>query len=221
MSILRVFRTLILVINGALTVLGLYGFIWRPLFRAGQRSSPYWLVRLYSYITPLGAAVVLALLIVFWFLGLLSRSFAKDGGKAMNDIFGLLKVGLLVAVIAMLPSWFVSHSHIESETYNSGNFNLLREESMGKTSLMLVECTDPGQLSCKTVARQDMFLPEIATPMPTVVVTVEGLEVILKPNYVPTATPAVRFGIEASTDVLGVRIGNDWTIVATPDPEAE
>ena len=39
---------------------------------------------------------------------------------------------------------------------------------------------------------------------------------ILSPNYIPTATPPVEFGIEAASGDLAVRVGQNWNIVATP-----
>ena len=200
-----------------MVILGGFGWIWRPFFRIGESSSPYWLVRLYSYITPISTAVVLVLLVIFWFFGFIGRNFSKSGGKGMIEMTGLLRIGLIIAVIAVIPSFMVSHTHIESEVYNSGNYNLLREVSFGQTSLMLVECSDPGQMSCRTISRQNMAVPLPATEMPTRVVEIEGIEVILKPNYIPTSTPAVEFGVEASSGQLGVRVGNDWVIVATPE----
>ncbi len=221
MSILRIVRSIVLFLNGAALILGVYGWGWRPFFRIGERSSPYWLVRLYSYITPLGAGIVLILLILVLLLGYIGKVVSNDGGKGMFDIAGLLRIGLVIAVIAMIPAFLVTHTHLESEDFNTGNYNLLREESFGQTSLMLVECTDPGQMSCKTVARQDMPLPMPPTPMPTRVVEIEGREVILVPNYVETPVPLVELGIEASTGQLGIRIGDQWQILATPEATPE
>lgn len=221
MSILRVLRSIILFVNGAALILGVYGWAWRPFFRIGERSSPYWLVRLYSFITPLTAGVVLILLILFWLFGYIGRVVANDGGKGMFDIAGLLRIGLVIAVIAMIPSFMVTHTHLESEDFNTGNFNLLREESFGQTTLMLIECTDPGQMSCKTVARQDMPLPMPPTIMPTEVVEIDGYEVILVPDYVETPVPPVELGIEASTGQLGIRLGDQWQIWATPESTPE
>ncbi|MFT5193619.1 MAG: hypothetical protein ACI9EW_001063 [Cellvibrionaceae bacterium] len=216
MSILRFFKTVAVIFNFVLGALGIFGYIWRPIFRAGTTAAPYWLVRLYSWLSPRGTAIMLALWVLFLLLSLIGRLTTKDGGKSFNPLVSTLRIGLIIAVIAAIPSFLVKHSHISSETYNSGNYNLLRETSFGKTSLMLVECTDPGQFSCRPIERANIAIPLPPTPMPTRVVVIEGVEVILAPNYIPTATPPVEFGIKADSGDLGIRVGTQWKILATP-----
>lgn len=216
MSILRVFTTLAIILNFLLGGLGLFGYIWRPLFRAGTTSAPYWLVRLYSWFTPRGTAIILGLWILFWLFSLIGR-LTKDGGKSFSPLLSILRVGLVIAVIAAIPSFLVRHTHLSAENYNSGNYNLLKETSFGQTSLLLVHCTDPGQLSCRPIERANIALPPEPTPVPTRIVEVQGVEIILVPNYIPTATPPVAFGIEADSGDLGVRVGNQWKILATPE----
>lgn len=216
MSILRVFTTLTIIFNFLLGGLGLFGYIWRPIFRTGETAAPYWLVRLYSWLSPRGTAIILALWILFWIFALIGRFVSNDGGKGFSPLLGALRIGLIIAVISAIPAFLVKHTHISAENYNSGNYNLLREKSFGQTTLLLVHCTDQGQLSCKSLSRTNMPLPLPPTPMPTQVVEVDGVEVILVPNYIPTATPPVEFGIEASTGDLAVRVGNNWNTLATP-----
>lgn len=217
MSILRVFTTLTIILNFVLGGLGLFGYIWRPIFRAGTTAAPYWLVRLYSWLTPRGTAVILGLWAVFWLFSFIGRFVSKDGGKSFTPLLGVLRIGLVIAVLASIPSFLVSHTHISAEDYNSGNYNLLKETSFGQTSLLLVHCTDPGQLSCRPIERANISLPADPTPIPTQMVEVQGVEIILVPNYIPTPMPPVAFGIEADTGDLGVRVGNQWKILATPD----
>lgn len=220
MSIVRFFRILTIVANFVLGALGLFGYFWRPVFRDGSRFAPYWLVRLYTWLPPRATAVFLGLFALFFALSFLGRFTMKDGGKGFDPLLSVLRVGLVVAVIAAIPSFLVRHTHISSKDYNSNHYNLMRESSFGNTSLLLVYCADPGQLSCRPVSRLDNYpLPDAPPPMPTRVVVVEGKEVILKPNYIPTPTPSVEFGIEASSGDLAVRIGQNWNLVATPDPD--
>ncbi|MEM8857900.1 MAG: hypothetical protein AAGD96_06245 [Chloroflexota bacterium] len=202
--------------NSVLAVLGLYGYIWRPFFRTGSGTNPYWLVRVYSWFTPLGTATVLGLLIVFWVISQIAGFVSKDAGAGFGGLVGNLRIGLFIAVLAMIPSWLVKHEHISAEAYNSGVYNLMRETSFGETSLLLVQCTDPGQFSCKPIERTNIYLPPEPTPLPTVVKTIEDIEVVLEPNYILTPTPPVEFGIEASSGDLAVRVGNQWRILATP-----
>jgi hypothetical protein len=222
MSILRFFTILTVVSNFILGALGLFGYIWRPAFRAGTSSAPYFLVRLYSWLTPRVIAVMLGLWLLFWMLAFVTSFASKGGEKLFNSLLSALRIGLVIAVISGIPSLLVKHSHIDAQAYNSGNYNFLRENSFGKTSLLLVYCTDPGQLSCRTIERADIPLPLESPPMPTRVVEVQGVEVILAPNYIPTATPPVEFGIEAASGDLAVRVGQTWNILATPEipPEA-
>ena len=219
MSILRIFTTLTIIFNFVIGALGLFGYIWRPIFREGARSAPYWLVRLYTWLPPRGTAVLLGLFVLFFMLSFLGRFTMKDGGQSFNPLLSVLRLGLIIAVISSIPSFLVKHTHISSEDYNTSNYNLMRESSFGNTSLLLVHCSDPGQLSCKPISRLDNFpLPFDPPPMPTRTVIVEGQEVILKPNYIPTPTPVVEFGIEAASGDLAVRIGQNWNLVATPEP---
>ena len=218
MSILRVFTTLTIIFNFVLGALGLFGYIWRPIFREGARSAPYWLVRLYTWLPPRGTAVLLGLFVLFFMLSILGRFTMKDSGQSFNPLLSVLRIGLIIAVISAIPSFLIKHTHISSEDYNSGNYNLMRESSFGSTSLLLVHCSDPGQLSCRPISRLDNYpIPDPPQPMPTRVVVVEGVEVILEPNYIPTPTPPVAFGIEAASGDLAVRVGQNWNLVATPE----
>ena len=218
MSILRVFTIFTVFLNFLLGVLGLFGYIWRPIFRNGSTAAPYWLVRLYTWLPPRGTAILLGLFILFFMLSFLGRFTMKDSGAGFNPLLSALRFGLIIAVISTIPSFLVKHTHISSENYNSGNYNLMRESSFGSTNLLLVHCSDPGQLSCRPISRLDNYpLPDAPTPMPTRVVVVEGIEVILQPNYIPTPIPPVEFGIEAASGDLAVRIGQNWNLVATPE----
>ncbi|MFK7804803.1 MAG: hypothetical protein AB8G95_24435 [Anaerolineae bacterium] len=232
MSILRVFTTLTIVFNILLGGLGLFGYFWRPIFRDGSTNAPYVLLRLYSWLTPRGTAVILGLWLLFWLFALIGRFVSKDGGKTFGPLIGVLRIGLIIAVLASIPSFLVSHEHISEESYNESNYNLMKETSFGQTSLLVVRCSDSSQFSCKMEERVNVNLPPDPTPIPiqpTRVVEIEGHEVILIPNYIKTPTPPVAFGIEADSGDLGVRIGNQWGIIATvqvptpigtPNPEA-
>ena len=64
-------------------------------------------------------------------------------------------------------------------------------------------------------------LPPEPTPLPTIVKTIENVEVILEPNYLITPTPPVAFGVEARNGDLAVRIGDYREIIATPEAAEE
>lgn len=217
MSILKFFRTLIVALNFIFIATGLFGYIWRPSFLVGGRSAPYWLVRLYSTLSLWSVTIILGLWLLVWLLAFLGRIALSNGDKTIQPLLGALRLALILAVIAGLPAMFARHSHIEAELYNSGSYNLLKETRLGQTNLLLVHCTDPGQLQCRPVERAAIYLPPEPTAMPTRVVVVEGVEVILKPDYIPTATPPVEFGIEATSGDLAVRVGETWNVLATPD----
>ena len=219
MSILRALSILSLILNGSLAILGLYGYIWRPFFRTGASTNPYWLVRLYSWFTPLGTATVLGLLVLFWLLSFIAGFISKDASDGLGALARTMRIGLVIAVLALLPSLLVKHEHISAEPYNSGVYNLMRETSFGDTSLLLVQCTDPGQFSCRPIERTNVNIPPAPTPQPTIVKIIENVEVVLEPNYILTPTPVAAFGIESTSGDLGIRVGNQWRILATPEPE--